>query len=112
MVLSVYIPDWLDEEGNPVPRIRRRVLRIARLIEYGGPLAPAHMRETLVECSCRPKRRPCEGLLFVLKSPDGKMIEAWCPDCEDESIYITGWERTQWAHGPMEPINVADVPRP
>jgi hypothetical protein len=32
---------WLDENGDlPVdnPRLRRQVLRVARLIEYGGPL--------------------------------------------------------------------------
>jgi hypothetical protein len=38
MVLIVDIRDWIDEHGMPVPALRRRVLRIARLIEYGGPL--------------------------------------------------------------------------
>ena len=43
---------WLDKDGDlPVDnaRLRRQVLRVARLIEYGGPLLPLHTRETLVE---------------------------------------------------------------
>ena len=44
--LMLDIRHWLDEEGQPVPRLRRRVLHFARLIEYGAPLQPRQMRET------------------------------------------------------------------
>jgi hypothetical protein len=111
MILSVYIPHWLDENGHPAPTLRRRVLRIARLIEYGGPLEAGQLRETLVECSRRPMRQPCEGLLWVTKSKDRKTIEAFCQLCKDEQIYITGWELTDWAEGPMEPVSLEDMPK-
>src|SRR5262249_8893553 len=43
---------WLLEDGSlPTEnlRLRRRALRIARTIEYGGPLRRGETRETLVE---------------------------------------------------------------
>lgn len=104
MALSVDIRHWLTESGEPHPDVRRPALRIARLIEYGGPLKPGQMRETLVECSRRPRRRACEGLLWVLKSDDGVHIEAFCRICKQEHIRISGWEETEWADGAMEPV--------
>ena len=69
MHLSVNIRDWLDDNDEPAtPALRSKVLRIARLIEYGGTLERGEMRLTLVECSRRPGRKPCEGLLFVTKT--------------------------------------------
>ena len=38
MACIIDIRHWLDEDGKPVPELRRRVLRLARLIEYGGLL--------------------------------------------------------------------------
>lgn len=35
--LMLDIRHWLDDSGQPVPQIRRRVLHFARLIEYGRP---------------------------------------------------------------------------
>ncbi len=51
-----FLPGGDLPEESPV---RRHALRIARFIEYAGPLRPGQTRETLIECSCRPKRRPC-----------------------------------------------------
>jgi hypothetical protein len=48
---------WLTEAGDfPLDNARlfRRVLRVARFIEYGGPLKKSEMRETLIECKRRP----------------------------------------------------------
>lgn len=61
--LMLDIRHWLDDSGQPVPQIRRRVLHFARLIEYGGPLTSKQMRETLIECPRRPGRVRCPGLL-------------------------------------------------
>ena len=110
MALIVDIRHWLDEYGQPAPPVRRQALRIARLIEYGGPLAPRQGRFTLVECSRRPARRACEGLLSVVKVSDDA-IEAHCESCHQEHIVITGWQDTEWADGPMEPVSV-DGPLP
>lgn len=104
MQLSVDIRDWLNDHDEPATsELRPRVLRIARLIEYGGPLKPGETRLTLVECSRRPGRKACEGLLWVTKTDDDYLV-ATCPTCEDESITISGWQDTLYAAGPPEPL--------
>lgn len=103
MALIVDIRHWLDEDGNPVPELRRRVLRLARLIEYGGPLVKGAARPTLVECQRRPGRRPCPGLLWVVKTEDDR-IATWCPGCDAEEVSIAGWEDTEWADGQCLPV--------
>jgi hypothetical protein len=53
---------WLTEDGSFLfdnPRLYRRMLRIARFIEYGGQLQKNEMRETLIECKRRPKGKAC-----------------------------------------------------
>jgi hypothetical protein len=62
MVLVVDAWHWLNEDGSlPAdnPRLYRRVLRVARIIEYGGPLKANETRETLIECKRRPQGKPC-----------------------------------------------------
>lgn len=107
-MLSVDITHWLDERGDiPTkfgPRFRRQVLRIARLIEYGGPLRVGEARETLIECGKRPRGKECVGLMWVAKS-DEKTIHAFCANpIEHNEVFITGWEDTIWADGMMEPV--------
>src|SRR5215475_5301107 len=86
MALIVDIRHWLDEHGQ-LPSdnlvVRRRALRIAQLIEAGGPLAVGQLRETLIPCSLRPNRKPCLGLLWVEKVKD-EHIYAYCLACERE----------------------------
>ncbi len=107
--LSVDIQHWLDEYGEPAEPVRKKALWIARMIEYGGPLEPLFARETLIECTQRPKRRACQGLLWVAKTADGR-IDVWCRSCEQLNVMISGWEDTFWAHGPMDPIGPAPEP--
>jgi len=111
MTQVINIQHWLDENGAPAPPVRRQALRIARLIEYGGPLATGYGRETLVECSRRVDRRRCEGLLWVAKASDGTLV-ACCPVCRREDLVISGWEDTDWADGPMEPVSTDDAEPP
>ena len=101
--LSVDIRHWLDEYGEPAQHVRRKALWIARMIEYGGPLERNQARETLIECTMRPKRRACQGLLWVAKTADDR-IDAWCPRCEQLNVLVSGWELTIWAEGPMEQV--------
>jgi hypothetical protein len=108
MVLVVDIRHWLLPNGDAHPSLRTRVLRIARLIEYGGPLPPRHARETLVECSRRPRRKQCPGLLWVAKLDNGA-LEAHCELCNDETIHISGWDETIWAEGPMPPVPLTNT---
>jgi hypothetical protein len=111
MTYVVDIRHWLDEDGKPAAPVRRRALRIARLIEYGGPLDVGYARETLVECSRRVNRRPCPGLLWVAKAADDA-IEASCLVCRREELIISGWEDTEWAGGPMAPVGPEDLQVP
>jgi len=96
---------WLEEDGS-LPdlnqRLRRRVLRIARLIEYGGPLKRMETRETLVECSKRPAGHACLGLLWVTKTEHDDIF-AECLVCGRDEVMILNWKDTEWADGPMEP---------
>jgi hypothetical protein len=76
MTLVVDINDWLDEHGD-LPtgnlRLRRNAIRIATLIEYGGPLGHLQGRETMVPCKRRPGRKQCLGMMWVVKlSRDGR----------------------------------------
>jgi hypothetical protein len=111
MTSVINIQHWLDENGHPAAVVRRQALRVARLIEYGGPLDIGHARATLVECSKRVNRRRCEGLLWVVKA-DAHTIEAYCTTCRREHLLISGWEETEWAHGPMIPLPPEDDERP
>jgi hypothetical protein len=111
MTHVIDIQHCLDANGEPVPALRRQVLRIARLIEYGGPLEVGQTRGTLVECSRRIDRRPCQALLWVSKI-DAETIEACCLKCLREHILISGWALTEWAAGPMEPIGPELEPEP
>jgi hypothetical protein len=113
MVLVVDPWLWLEKDGSfPTNnlRLRRRIIRIARFIEYGGPLRPGESRETLVECKRRPGRRPCLGQMWVTKI-ENDAIEAVCLVCSSAEAVIHNWQETAWASGMMEPVT-PDLLRP
>lgn len=95
-----------DEDALPTrpPALRRQALRIARLIEYGGPLEPGFTRETLVECDCRLDGRPCPGFLWIEKQVDG-VLHAFCLAEMHVELFIHDWQETLWAEGPMVPVS-------
>jgi hypothetical protein len=102
---------WLHPDGSfPVenPHLYRRVLRIAQIIEYGGPLPKKHVRETLLPCSKRPKGKACPGLLWVAKTTDDA-IHAYCIVCGTDEAIVHNWQETEWADGPMEGVNMDAV---
>ncbi len=107
MVTVVNPWHWLNQDGSfpSDPRIRARILRVAQCIEYGGPLSHGFARETLVPCRRRPKRKPCPGLLWVLKQSDDAIL-AFCNTCHEDEYLIYEWEDTLWADGVMEPTDV------
>ena len=99
---------WLTEDGHFLfdnPRLYRRMLRIARFIEYGGPLQRNETRETLIECRRRPKGKPCIGLMWVDKAKDDGIL-AHCLVCKTEETFVHNWQKTEWADGMMEPVRV------
>ena len=90
MTLIVDPWHWLTPDGEiPMdhPRLRRQVLRVARVIEYGALLGRDEARETLIECTRRPGKKPCPGLLWVVKSADDRLI-ALCPVCRTEHMVV------------------------
>jgi hypothetical protein len=101
MTLYVDPWHWLMPDGE-LPedniRIRRNLLKVARVIEYGALLQKNEGRETLIECTKRPNRKLCTGLLWVLKSPDSSLM-AYCPVCETEHMVVYNWEDTLWSNG-------------
>lgn len=106
MLLVVDPWDWLTEDGHFLvdnPRLYRRMLRIARFIEYGGPLGRNEARETLIECKRRPKGTPCPGLMWVVKTEKDEIL-ARCVLCRTEEALVHNWQETEWAHGMMEPV--------
>ena len=99
---------WLAPDGSlprDNPTLRKRVLRVARLIEYGGPLLPLEGRETLVECGKRLGRRRCPGLLWVVKTEEDE-IHAFCAECRSDDSLIANWQSTRWADGPTPPVEL------
>ncbi len=100
--------DWLEDDGSLPSRHkmqRRRALRVARFIEYGGPLAAGESRQTLVECVRRPRSERCLGLMWVIKtSPETDAIDAFCPVCLSYEVRIVRWQDTLWADGMMVPL--------
>jgi len=110
VTLVVDITHWLDEHGDlPTDNLalRRNALRIATLIEYGGPLKQLEGRETMVPCKRGPRRKPCLGLMWVVKRADDR-IQAYCSACGDVEAVISGWQDTLWADGPVQPIPMTD----
>lgn len=106
MVLIVDPWHWLEKDGGfPTNnlRLRRRIVRVARFIEYGGPLQLGESRETLVECKRRPGGRTCLGLMWVTKT-EADAIESFCPVCSSTEAVIHNWQETEWASGMMDPI--------
>lgn len=104
--------DWLNEDGSFLdePRIRKRAIRVAQCIEYGGPLGRGETRETLIACRFRPGGEACRGLLWVLKQSDDAVL-AFCAVCRGDDLLIYEWEDTPWADGPMAPVHVDDLAR-
>ena len=98
--------EWFPENN---PAVRKNLLRVARLIEYGAELESREIRSTLVECTKRPHRQPCPGFMIVLKEPEGT-IYAECMTCKKDQVVISNWESTPWAVGVCPPIG-PDAPR-
>ena len=100
--------DWLTEDGDFLvdnPRLYRRMLRIARLIEYGGELQKNETRETLIECKRRPGGKACLGLMWVVKTADDAIL-THCMACKTEEALIHNWQETEGAEGMMEAVPV------
>jgi hypothetical protein len=87
----------LPPEDSPS---RLQALRVARLIEYAGPIGRGESCVTLFECPLRPGRRRCFAFLWVKKDMDDRIV-ASCPRCGQVLFIISNWRGTLWSDGPM-----------
>jgi hypothetical protein len=104
-MLIVDLWHWLDEKGDiPTgnPRLRRNVVQVLRVVEYGSPLEPEGETETLIECRRRPGGRRCPGLLRVRKEGDNSLL-AFCPACDTDEMLVSNWEETRWGRPRSRP---------
>lgn len=100
---------WLNPDGT-LPddtRLRNRILRVARCIEYAAELEFGEGLETLIPCRRRPGNKACRGLLWVVKQPD-EAIFAYCGECREDEYLIHSWHDTLWGDGPMVPVQLID----
>jgi hypothetical protein len=88
---------WLTDDGHftvDKARLYRRMLRIARFIEYGGPLKKNEIRETLIECRRRPNGQACAGLMWVIKTADDCILAHCLPAGTRRHSFTTGKKRS------------------
>ncbi len=107
MTLVVDPWHWLTPDGeipSEHPQLRKKVLQVARVIEYGALLHRSEGRETLIECSKRSHRKSCIGLLWVVKTTDDS-LHAFCPICQTEHMVVHNWQGTKWSSGPSLPVS-------
>ena len=107
----VDITHFLTEDGelpDGPPPLRAIALRTAQLVEYGATLSALEYRGTLIPCRRRRQGKPCSGLVYVSKHADGRAIISWCRLCNAVDTVVHNWQATEWADGPMEPLQVRD----
>jgi len=111
MILVVDPWHWLTAEGDiPMnhPRLRRNVLNVLRVVEYGATLPRGYFRETLFECPRRPAGVRCQGLIWVQKRADASLL-AFCPMCNTDHFLVHNWQRTRWSNGHRPPTRESPV---
>ncbi len=110
MALVVDPWHWLMPDGGirhePLG-VRKNLLLVMRTVEYGATLPRGHFRDTLLECTRRPRGKRCLGLLVVERLRDDT-LQAICPRCGVVVLVVHNWERTRWARGPLPPMPCRD----
>lgn len=97
---ETYITDithYLDEEGEVVvesaagQRFVEYLTSVISMISHPPPV-PEEFR---IKCRCRPKRKPCKGIIQGGIDPDTDVIIWWCPECHANG-FISNWQETIW----------------
>ena len=90
------IRHWLNEDktGPAVLQLKAKVKKMAEIITYATSVENDLLADDPPKCWCRPKRRPCRGLLEILFTDDERIY--WkCPNCDNEGV-ISGWQGLIW----------------
>ncbi len=82
--------DLPADASGPAQRLANRLGRIVSAATAGDV---GELWTTAIRCERRPSRRPCAGLLEVVRAEPDAAIRWWCNGCDDEGV-ITGWERS------------------
>jgi len=99
-VTETYITDithYLNDDGDIAIesgaglRFAEYLTSIISMISHPPPL-PEEFR---VKGRCRPKRKPCNGIIEGDTDPNADVIVWWCPECL-ENGFITRWQGTMW----------------
>ncbi|MFN2250789.1 MAG: hypothetical protein ACK2UL_02625, partial [Anaerolineae bacterium] len=92
----VYLPHWLDDDGE-VPDFPGRplALHMCAIVEGITSQAAGAVLPTGVKCRRRPGRKPCPGQILALREDSSDYITWMCLECRDRGT-ITGWQGTKW----------------
>ncbi|MDP9440588.1 MAG: hypothetical protein M3P34_00065, partial [Actinomycetota bacterium] len=82
---------FLDMPDDAPAPARRMAEHLTRIVEAGTTSPVGEPTVTLIPCTRRPGRRPCPGLIEVVRLHAPASIEWWCPVCGDEGV-VSGWE--------------------
>lgn len=97
---ETYITDithYLDDEGEIAIesgaglRFAVYLTSIISMISHPQPVP----EEFNVKCRCRPKRKPCKGIIMGGTDPDTGIIIWWCKECHVNG-FISNWQGTMW----------------
>jgi hypothetical protein len=90
----VFVSDlrhFLDIPDDAPASARRMAEHLAGIVEAGTTSPVGEPTVTSIRCTRRPGRRPCAGLIEVVRLEVPASIEWWCPICGDEGV-VSGWE--------------------
>ena len=97
---ETYITDithYLDDEGE-IAIESGAGLRFAEYLTYIISMMshpPPVPDEFKVKCRCRPKRKPCKGMIVGGTDPATGVIIWWCTECRVNG-FISNWQGTMW----------------
>ncbi len=77
-------------DDAPAPA-RRMAEHLGRIVEVGTASPTGEPTGSSIRCTRRPGRRPCVGLIELVRLDLPPSIEWWCPVCGDDGV-VSGWE--------------------
>lgn len=103
------IRHWLDESmtGPAVPRLRRKVEKLAEIVMYATSAAAGLPVGPNPTCWRKPRHKPCKGVLDIYINEEEGQIYWYCEVCQDEGI-VSGWKGLIWDRSDSPPGTEGD----